>query len=144
LLWKDEDWNPDDILRLLKFKLLRVKDEINRGYGDEKEWKEPRNSELNETIASIDLLLKDEFAGPEWEEHRNKYGRIQMETKPSSESEHLHEMIMYYDKIERDAEKQEQATDESMKIHNLEDERRQKEYEKMFGLMAKHIQGWWD
>ena len=101
VLWHDEDWENTYILELLKYKLARVKKEIIKGYGDDKEWKEPRSAEIDSAIASIDRILKDEFVEEEREAHKIKYGEINWLSGPEKliNGNKLHEMIIYYDKV---------------------------------------------
>lgn len=146
VLWDDEDYEYTYILKMLKYKLTRVKNNINKGYGDEEEWKIPRTKEIDEAIKSIDIILKDEFIKEERIQHEIKYGKIDWISKPAEtvNGNQLHEMIIYYDKVKEDAILLAEAKDKFGEIYKLEDERRQQEYNKLFEGLAKNIQGWWD
>lgn len=142
VLWEDEDWDHDYILRVLKYKLIRTREEIKNGMGDEDQWRNPRVAEITEAIDSIDLLLKGEFAEAEFEAHYEKFGHIKMDIGPSSGRGAFADI--YNEKCKDSPELREESSKEAMEIYDLEEKRTIEAYNKTFSFIAANIRKWWD
>jgi len=142
-LWNDTDWNDKDILRVLDYKLSRVRRELEKGYGAD-DWKKERFAEIDEVRALFSAILEGEFVSAERAAHREKYGEINMNSEPTDDPR-LSRCIFTYSKVDKnDAAKMEEASQESYKISMLEEQREKEAYEKAFKLIAENSRKWWD
>lgn len=72
-----------------------------------------------------------------------KYGHIKISSSPHPTNPHLSSMEFAYEKCDTQ-EKYEYASKVSMRIHKMEERRYKKYQEKVFYIMNKYIQYWWD
>lgn len=142
-LWNDTDWNDRDILQILDYKLSRVRKALEDGYGEEN-WKKERFAEIDEVRGLLKTILEGEHVTTERAAHSEKYGDIGMHGVDTDQP-HLKRCVFTYSKVDpSDEAKMEEASHESYKISELEEQREKEAYDRAFKLLAENCRKWWD
>lgn len=144
-LKNDRDWEPSDILRLLHFKLTRVKKcLVGNEYRTEDHDKEM--SDLINTMLDLIEKVNEHNYGKELREaFDNKYGEViswcDKEIGPDGKQHNYFKLRYANTKTEEEVE---QAHQDLYEIGLKEDELRNKDLKQLFNLMAEKIDYLWD
>lgn len=128
-LWHDRDWEDSDILRLLRFKLRRVREGIAR-YGHHID-KEKTCEEIRLAELFIDRIVTDNYGLDEFMAHQKKW-RITDTGRTFLSREHL-----------SDDEKRREGL-ELRWLFEREDILRNQDLDLLFRHLRKHLRTWWD
>jgi hypothetical protein len=143
-LWNDTDWDYDSILRILHYKIQRVResiDENNLIVGCEKVVRQMRIAEYY-----LERLMANEYCEHEYKLLEEKYGQLKLETQviTSANSIKVHRLIGFH------GPKSLTETDHKLEdwshrfYHEKEDRMWQEEWDCVLKILQKHITKWWD
>ena len=128
-LWHDRDWEDSDILRLLRFKLRRVREGIalhGHHIGKERTCREIRLAEL-----LMDRIIADDYGLDEFIAHQTKW-RL----------ERAGHRLLNRDHLSDEEKKQEQR--ELRWLFEKEDILQNQDLDFLFRHLRKHLRTWWD
>ena len=143
VLWNNYDWDYAYLLVVIDFKLARMQKAIREGSCIQESIDE-KVGQIQECRDLIKQIQDENFVKEEEALHEAKWGELKINRSPAEEGKPYVRLNFYYDKTANDQELTDKASEESMEIHTLEDQRRQAAYDKLFALIGKNIRGWWD
>lgn len=71
LVWEDEDWDSAYLLIMMKYKIKRIRENIDRNQNHE--GCEADVANMKEIEECLDRIINDNYLDKEWEEFHNKY-----------------------------------------------------------------------
>lgn len=141
ILWNDYDWDYSYLLTLIDYKLKRMQKALKEGMAIQ-EHIDAKVKEIQDVRDIIKQIEEDNFIEKEEKAHEKEFGKLKTKTIQNLNNKNLIEVKFYYAQISKKNNKI--AIKKSVGISRLNEIRCQKAYYKMFNLMAKNIQGWWD
>ena len=141
VVWENCDWDYMYLMDMIEYKLKRMQKEIRGGMSVD-EHKDERCGEIQEVLDLIEKIRENDWVTEEYKAPEEKYGSLKMKTFPAEKG--CSRLEFYYSKTDLGSDINEQARKESSEIHRLAEEKEQEAYDKLFALMAKNIQKWWD
>lgn len=145
-LWDNYDYDRNYLMRLIIFKLERMRKEyeicqFSDSNAPEKYEMEQAISMLKEIVDGTDVL-EDER-----EEYDKKWGKLEIINVPLTEKEkqnkHIGDKVISRRANIKTEEDKKQAHKEYFEIVDKEDALIQQRYEDVFSFIAKHIDNWW-
>ena len=132
VLWKDNDWDYEYLLRIIKFKLECMR-EYHRNYGHTKDHNKIAD-EIHKCVLVLNRIIEDDYSV--YASHYKKWGEPVLETA-NGHLDIVHEnCVTEKDKEQERKEFLECAHREyNMKVQDL------KYFSKLF---SKHLFKWWD
>ena len=143
ILWNNFDWDYVYILKVLDYKLARTQKAIREGCCIQ-ESIDKKLAEIQECRDLIRQIENCNFTEAERKAHEEKWGELKIKTVPHEDDVITRCVRLDFSYANTPKELQEQADKEMMDIHNLEDQRTQEAYSKLFSNLAKNIRNWWD
>lgn len=143
--WNSYEWDHSYLLKLLKFKLVRMKYALENGHS---ECDKHTTQSLRACVKLLDRLIEDKYNY--WsEKNYKKWGRpefdfVKMTDHPfSDEFGPLHEMV---DRRHRDMSEEEilKERDDFMLAIEKDDAHRERDARLLFSIMSKYYTYWWD
>jgi len=137
-IWNDRDWDYFFIYTIIRAKLVRMKRHMQlhamRVVDDEIE-------QISECIKLLDLLIEDDVLKEEFDKFYEKYGDHKLNFKKLEND--LYTAECSYEKVQT-AEELKKADSELKELLKKEVVRKIEIRNKLFGIMAEHIENWWD
>jgi hypothetical protein len=138
-LTNDNDWSWETVLGVLAFKLGRLEQSIRHGYGGDRN---ARVAEIHAVREIIRRVLEDKYESILLVPHQKKYGSLRVRWEDSQNDGYV-TMILEHTKAKTPA-AQKAAKIASFRIADKAAKERQHDIEKLFSLIARDLQIWWD
>jgi hypothetical protein len=134
----DWDWNP--IVRLLGFKLRRTRDAIANGHAADRA---KRAKQVDAVISLLDRICEEDYHKAVFKEFYQKHGEPKMVEGPVEL--HKGQKVYPLEFIYANGKPADEGMHREMRrLCRKEDRMQQRDINKAFLLLAKHIRSWWD
>ena len=145
ILWNNWDWDYNFLMDVMQYKIQRMSNHIKEH--DRLMNSQKYAAQMQLCADTIQRLREDNYIEHEVEEHNSKWGQLICESIPLEE-EHpsfgiLYKMDLYHEKA-RELGLEDQEQEEMQALRELEDARRQADWDLLFSQMRENIQSWWD
>jgi len=141
VVWKDRNWDHYFIYVILRKKLQLMEHQI-RTFGHH-----TRNIEDADNIKIcvnlLTRLIEDDYHEMAFKKHDEKWGDIELKTKPLEDNPDLYSVDFHRDGIKTEKDK-EQERKEFQRACKHEANLREQDLDMLFKNMRKYIQTWWD
>lgn len=135
----DFDWDWSYLIRLIEFKLRRMRDCIAHGYIADKKQVCAQIKEVADLLKKVD---SHDYHSEAFKKFHKKYGRAKMVFKECAPpNKHAKQLVFIYP---NGKEATKAMNRQHVALGKLADQRMQDDIEKAFSLMAKSLRRWWD
>jgi len=132
------DWDWTHLLQVIDFQLRRFAKVCASGHHSD--GKKLAN-QMQEVRQLIKRVLDDDYLHDERKEHAKRWGRLDM--RDGKSDARSTEVFFYYPKAKTAADKR-RADRQEASIHRRWARMRQRDIDKLFSLMARNLQKWWE
>jgi hypothetical protein len=139
ILYQDRDWDYICLLKLMQYKISRMRKNMSHGYVADNE---KYCAQMQEAEELIGKLLEDDWAKAEREAHDTKWGELHIESIPIP-NQQASECRFLRLNVRTDKDNK-QERKEYNKIMDLEVERKKAAWNRLFYLLKNHMEKWWD
>lgn len=140
ILWHDRDWDYAFILKILKYKLSRVRQCISSNGIIEGADRVAKQISYAEFL--IDRILEDDYCETEMKQHIQKWGPYCRRKKWTNGQLVGHAFHIRQNSTTH--QKWQQQIAEERAIHQKQMDTRNKDRERLFRHLSKYIERWWD
>lgn len=140
IIWQDRDWDHAYILRILKYKLSRVRKCITGNNIIEGATRVGKQIAYAEFL--IDRILEDDYHKDEWAKHEKKWGPYCRRRKWTNGSS-----VGNAHRIRQNAtthQKWVQQHAEEMAIYRKQEATKEKDKDRLFKHLKTYLERWWD
>ena len=141
VIWQDRNWDHYFIYVILRKKLQLMEHQI-RTYGHHVRNEEDADN-IKVCVNLLSRLIEDEYHEMAFGKHDEKWGEIELKTKPLEDNPELYSVDFHRDGIQTEKDK-EQERKEFSRAYNHETMLREQDLDLLFKNMRKYIQTWWD
>ena len=139
IIWDDRQWDYVFLIRILGHKLMAMEEffENDSIIADS----DKVAVEIRRCRMAAERIAKDEYLSVVLAPHEKKWGEAEIIWKSIDDEydELVDVAVLGLDDVASAMEKRERLA-----LYRLADHLREQDYEQLFALMGKHIQGWWD
>lgn len=141
VLWNDYDFDHIYILKLLRYKLKRTRERIEKDnilVATNRISKQIKYAEF-----LIDRIENNDYFPEEYKKLEEKWGAAEMVFTPCEDRPGFSKLDFVHEKCKTE-EENEQAGDEFHAFYKRQDEESERDYDRLFRHLRKYIQRWWD
>jgi len=142
VIWNDSNWDYWAIFNILGFKLGRM----------EKDFMSDKSVSVYAPIAAkqmryaqflIGRIMEDDYCKEEREKHEERWGKLIWGSRPSKS--HPDHFVLDLHRVKaRETGSDEIEKKQSLEIMTLEEQRKEKDLDRLFRHIRKYINRWWD
>lgn len=141
ILWNDYDFDWNSILRLLQYKIKRLREHIE--YHHRHVDMPIHAAQMKHAEDLIQAYFDDNFCEDLEKAHEEKWGKGEMIFTPCEDKPKFSTMEIKYPKATT-PEENEQANNEKHEIYQKSEEARRECLTEIFNHISKYIEYWWD
>lgn len=141
IIWEDRNWDHYYIYVVLRHKLHLMEKNIRENGCHVNANKDADNIKV--CVNLLDRLIADDYHEMAFKKHDEKWGDIELRTKPSEKYKDLYSVDVHRDNI-KTKEDEELERKEFKKACEHETYLREQDLDLLFKNMRKYIQTWWD